>query len=142
NNSGLNLPSPDALQELQLVTDSYSAEFGFFSGAVFRAVTRSGTNQFHGVAWEFLRNDKLNARNFFTPTVPLLRQNQFGASAGFPVIKNKLFGFVSYQGLRIRGVALASSFPPTAAQRQGILTTSAKDPLTGQPFPNNTIPAS
>ena len=142
NNSGLNLPSPDALQEFKLITDSYSAEYGFFSGAVFRAVTRSGTNQFHGAAWEFLRNDKLNARNFFTPTVPLLRQNQFGASAGFPLIKNKLFGFVSYQGLRIRGTALASSFPPTAAQRQGIFTTTVKDPLTGQPFPNNTIPTS
>jgi hypothetical protein len=142
NNSGLNLPSPDALQEFKLITDTYSAEYGFFSGAVFRAVTRSGTNQFHGAAWEFLRNDQLNARNFFTPTVPVLRQNQFGASGGFPILKNKLFGFVSYQGLRIRGAALATSFPLTQSQRQGIFSTPIKDPLTGQPFPNNTIPAS
>jgi hypothetical protein len=140
NNSGLNLPSPDALQEFKLITNSYSAEYGYFSGAVFRAVTRSGTNQWHGAAWEFLRNDKLNARNFFTPTVPVLRQNQFGASAGFPLIKNKLFGFMSYQGLRLRGTALASSFPLTAAQRQGLFASAIRDPLTGQPFPGNTIP--
>jgi Carboxypeptidase regulatory-like domain/TonB-dependent Receptor Plug Domain len=142
NNSGLNLPSPDALQEFKLITDNYSAEYGYFSGAVFRAVTRSGTNQIHGSAWEFLRNDALNARNFFTPTVPILRQNQFGASVGFPVLKNRLFGFVSYQGLRIRGVGLSTTFPPTAAQRQGIFSSSIKDPLSGQPFPGNTIPAS
>jgi hypothetical protein len=141
NNSGLNLPSPDALAEFKLITNSYSAEYGVFSGAVFRAVTRSGANRLHGSVWEFLRNDKLNARNFFTPTVPILRQNQFGASAGFPVLKNKLFGFVSYQGLRIRGVGLSTSFPLNGAERQGIFSSAIKDPLTGQSFPNNVIPA-
>src|SRR5258708_7307386 len=142
NNSGLNLPSPDALQEMKLINDNYSAEYGYFSGAVFRAVTRSGTNQIHGSAWEFLRNDALNARNFFTPTVPILRQNQFGASVGFPMLKNRLFGFVSYQGLRIRGVGLSTTFPPSAAQRQGMFSSSIKDPLSGQPFPGNTLPPS
>jgi hypothetical protein len=66
-NSGMNMPSPDALQEFKLVTNAYSAEFGLFSGAVLRAVLRSGTNQFHGSLWEFLRNNHLNARNFFLP---------------------------------------------------------------------------
>lgn len=95
NNSGLNYPSPDALQEFKLVTNAYGAEYGFYAGSIFTAVTRSGTNQIHGTVWEFLRNDKLNARNFFAATVPTLRQNQFGASGGFPIQKNKLFGFLS-----------------------------------------------
>ena len=87
------------------------------------------------------RNDKLNARNFFSSTVPLLRQNQFGASIGGPILKSRLFGFGSYQGLRIRGTSIASSFPLTAPERQGIFNQTIRDPLTGQPFPNNTIPA-
>ncbi len=138
--AGLNYPSPDALEEFKLVTSSYSAEYGYFAGAIFTAAVKSGTNQLHGSGWEFLRNDKLNARNFFAPQVPILRQNQFGASAGFPVLKNKLFGFASYQGLRIRGVSIASSFPLTANERQGIFAGRIVDPRTGQPFPNNTIP--
>ncbi len=141
NNSGMNYPSPDALQEFKLITNSYSAEYGYYAGSIFTAVTRSGTNEIHGGLWEFFRNDKLNARNFFASSVPILRQNQFGASAGFPIFKNKLFGFASYQGLRIRGTSIASSFPLTAAERQGQLTGTFRDPLTGQPFPNNTIPA-
>jgi hypothetical protein len=141
NNSGLNYPSPDALQEFKLITNSYSAEYGYYAGSIFTAVTRSGTNQIHGALWEFFRNDKLNARNFFAATVPVLRQNQFGASGGFPILKNRLFGFVSYQGLRIRGASLTSSFPPTAEERRGIFPTTIRDPRTNQPFPNNTIPA-
>jgi len=140
-NSGLNYPSPDALEEFKLVTNAYGAEYGFYAGSIFTAVTRSGTNQIHGALWEFLRNDKLNARNFFAARVPILRQNQFGASAGFPILKNKLFGFVSYQGLRIRGIALASSFPPTADERRGVFASPVRDPRTNLPFPNNTIPA-
>ena len=140
-NSGLNYPSPDALQEFKLITNSYSAEYGFYAGAIFTAVTRSGTNKIHGSVWEFLRNDKLNARNFFSATVPILRQNQFGASVGFPILKNKLFGFASYQGLRIRGTSIASSFPLTAAERRGLFATPIRDPRTNLPFPNNTIPA-
>ncbi len=139
-NSGLNYPSPDALQEFKLITNSYSAEYGYYAGSIFTAVTRSGTNQIHGAAWEFLRNDKLNSRNFFSSTVPILRQNQFGASAGFPIFKNKLFGFISYQGLRIRGTSIASSFPLTAGERQGVFQTTIRDPRTNLPFPNNTIP--
>lgn len=141
NNSGLNYPSPDALQEFKLVTNAYGAEYGFYAGSIFTAVTRSGTNEIHGALWEFFRNDKLNARNFFAATVPVLRQNQFGASGGFPILKNRLFGFASYQGLRIRGAALASSFPPTADERRGVFAATVRDPRTNLPFPNNTIPS-
>ena len=105
-------------------------------------MTRSGTNQLHGTAWEFLRNDALNARNFFSAAVPILRQNQFGASGGFPILKNKVFGFASYQGLRIRGTSIASSFPLTADERAGVFSQTIHDPLTNTPFPNNVIPAS
>lgn len=135
-NSGLNYPNPDALQEFKLITNPNSAEYGMWSGAVFTAVTRSGTNQLHASLFEFLRNDKLNARNFFAATVPTLRQNQFGASGGGPIIKNRLFAFGAYQGLRLRNQILASSFPLTADERSGLITsaTPVRDPNSGQPF--------
>ena len=135
-NSGLNYPNPDALQEFKLITNPNSAEYGMWSGAVFTAVTRSGTNQFHASLFEFLRNDKLNARNFFATTVPTLRQNQFGASGGAPIIRNKLFAFGAYQGLRLRNQILASSSPLTADERAGLITSSTpvRDPRSGQPF--------
>src|SRR5262249_14759114 len=114
-----------------------------FSGAVLRAVLRSGTNQFHGSAWEFLRNNQLNARNFFLPTVSPLKQNQFGGGAGLPIIKNRLFFFASYQGLLVRTPTQARQLTLlNDAERQGIFKTAIRDPLTGQPFANNTIPTS
>src|SRR3954471_3684637 len=98
----MNYPAPDALAEFKLITNVFTAEYGRMVGSVFNAVTKSGTNELHGAAWEFLRNDALNARNFFAPNVPSLRQNQFGANAGGPIIRNKVFLFGSYQGTRIR----------------------------------------
>lgn len=138
-NSGLNYPSPDALQEFKLITNPISAEYGMFSGAVFTAATRSGTNELHGSLFEFLRNDKLNARNFFAASVPILRQNQFGAAVGGPIVKNKIFGFVAYQGIRIANQALASSFPLTADERRGLITSATPviDPQTNTPFAQN-----
>lgn len=135
-NNGLNYPNPDALAEFNLITNPNSAEYGQYSGAVFTAVSKSGTNEFHGTLFEFLRNDKLNARNFFAATVPTLRQNQFGATAGGRIIKNRLFWFGSYEGFRIRNTALASSTPLTADERNGLIksATPIKDPLTNQPF--------
>lgn len=135
-NLGLNYPNPDALEEFKLITNPNSAEYGMWSGSVFTAVMKSGTNEFHGAAFEFLRNEKLNARNFFAASKPTLKQNQFGISGGGPFVRNKLFGFGSYQGLRIRQTALASSFPLTPEERQGLITSSQPviDPLSGQAF--------
>jgi len=145
-NTGLNYPPPDALQEVKVLTNSFGAEYGRNAGAVFNVVTKSGTNELHGSAWEFLRNQKLNARNFFAPSQkPQLIQNQFGAAAGGPLRRDKLFLFGSYEGLRIRPASLGTSaFPLTAAERTGDFSASKaiKDPLTGQPFAGNLIPAS
>jgi outer membrane receptor protein involved in Fe transport len=145
-NTGLNYPPPDALQEVKVLTNSFSAEYGRNAGAIFNVVTKSGANQIHGSTWEFLRNQDLNARTFFAPsTKPQLIQNQFGAAAGGPIIRNKLFLFGSYEGLRIRPAALGTNaFPLTAAERAGDFS-SAKpvtDPLSNSPFSNNQIPVS
>jgi len=142
-NTGLNYPPPDALQEVKVLTNSFSAEYGRNAGAVFNVVTRSGSNEVHGSLWEFLRNQSLNARNFFAgPTKPQLIQNQFGGSGGGPIRKDKLFVFGSYEALRIRTSSLlTSAFPPTAAERAGDFSGKAiKDPVTGQLFTNGQIP--
>src|SRR5579862_6125161 len=104
-------PSPDAIAEFKVQTNSMSAEFGRSGGAVMNVTMKSGTNQFHGSVFEFLRNSQLDAKNFFDPPTgptPPFKQNQFGASAGGPVLlpayngKNRTFFFVGYQGTRIR----------------------------------------
>jgi len=152
-NVAQNLPSPDSLQEFRILTNTFSAEYGRASGAVLLAVTKSGTNSVHGSLWEFLRNDSLNARNYFNPAPgakPFLRQNQFGGSFGGPVVlpryngKDKTFFFVSYQGLRISQQNNDVSTPPTAAELTGdfsAISTPIIDPTTGSPFPGNMIPA-
>ncbi|HUS07104.1 MAG TPA: carboxypeptidase regulatory-like domain-containing protein, partial [Bryobacteraceae bacterium] len=144
-NTALNYPSPDALQEFRILTSNYSAEFGRNTGGVFNSLTRSGTNQFHGTVWEFLRNTELNARNFFSVAKPDLKQNQYGFTFGGPAIHNKLFFFGSYQGARIRqSQLLATARPPTAAERQGDFSASPKtpvDPDSKLPFPGGRIPA-
>jgi len=94
-NTALNFPAPDALQEFTVMTSNYSAEYGRNSGGVIMGVTRAGTNTFHGTLWEYLRNTDLNARNFFSTTKPTLVQNQYGFTVGGPVIHNKLFFFGS-----------------------------------------------
>jgi outer membrane receptor protein involved in Fe transport len=144
-NTGLNYPPPDALQEVKVLTSSFSAEYGHNGGGVFNVVTKSGTNQIHGALWEFVRNSDFNARNFFAATVAQNSQNQFGAAAGGPIKKDKLFVFGSYEGLRIRQGSLASGgFPLTAAERNGDFSgqKAVIDPTTGVAFPNNQIPKS
>lgn len=141
---GLGMPNPDALQEFTLNTTGVPAEYGR-GFAVLSAVTRSGTNEFHGSLFNFLRNDAMDARSFFAAGVPKLRYNQFGGTLGGPVIRSRTFFFGSYQGLRIRNDQLSSnSFPPGEAERQGNFAGAApvRDPLTGQPFPENVIPNS
>src|SRR6516165_3795303 len=94
----------DAIQEFSVLTSNYSAEYGFTSGGVINAITRSGTNAFHGSAFDFLRNDKLDATNFFNNASGLqknaLRQNQFGGSAGWRIFKDRTFLFGAYEGVR------------------------------------------
>ncbi|HEX4167465.1 MAG TPA: TonB-dependent receptor [Bryobacteraceae bacterium] len=113
------MPSVDALQEFKVQTDSYGAEFGRATGAVVNATVRSGTNEFHGVLYEFLRNQNLDARNFFDASIPPYHQNQFGATLGGRIIRDKLFFFTDYEGLRIRQGQTLTSLVPTAAQRSG-----------------------
>ncbi len=144
-NTGLNYPPPDALQEVKVLTSSFSAEYGHNAGGVFNVVTKSGTNDLHGSVWEFVRNSSFNARNFFAKSTPQLAQNQFGAAAGGPIQKDKLFVFGSYEGLRIRQESLATgAFPLTANERAGNFSgqKAVNDPLTGAPFPGNIIPTS
>jgi Carboxypeptidase regulatory-like domain/TonB-dependent Receptor Plug Domain len=145
-NTGLNLPNPDALQEFQIITSNPSTEYGRYSGGIILSVTRSGSNEFHANTWEYLRNTVLNARNYFIrepQQKPTLVQNQFGLAGGGPAIRNKLFYFGSYQGMRIRqSQVLSSAFPPTSAQRAGNFGSLVlRNPRTGVTY-HGTIPGS
>ncbi len=126
--------SPDAVQEFKVQTNTYSAEFGRSGGAVINASYRSGTNDFHGNVWEFHRNTVLNAVGFFKPAggvKPPLIRNQFGFTFGGPIIKDRTFFFLDYEGFRQIQKNLVFSTLPTQAQRYGILTVNVLDPLTG-----------
>ncbi len=140
---GLILPPPDAVQEFRVSTTGVTAEYGR-GFSVISAVTRSGTNEFHGSVWHFLRNDALDSRNFFSRTVPKLRFNQFGGTVGGPIIRDKSFFQFTYQGQRIREDRLRTAFPATQAERVGDF--SGVGPITnadtGDPFMNNMVPAS
>jgi len=114
------VPNLDSIEEFRLITNSFDAEYGKFSGAVVNAITKSGTNGFHGDVFEFLRNDKLDAKNYFTQGKSELRRNQFGYAAGGPFWKNKLFWFSDYQGTRqVQGAETGLVTVPTADQRLG-----------------------
>jgi hypothetical protein len=125
--------SPDAIAEFKVQTNTYSAEFGRSGGAVINASYRSGTNEFHGSAWEFHRNTVLNAVGFFKPIggKPPLIRNQFGFTFGGPIIKDRTFFFGDYEGFRQIQKNLVFSNIPTLAQRNGILTVAVRNPLTG-----------
>jgi hypothetical protein len=131
------VPNLDSVEEFRLITNSFDAEYGKFSGSVMNAITKSGTNSIHGTVFEFLRNEKFDARNYFDPSRSELRQNQFGYAVGGPFWKNKLFWFTDYQGTRqVVGASTGLVTLPTVDQRSG--TFSASDfldengnPLTG-----------
>lgn len=154
-------PDPDALQEFSVQTNTFSAEFGRNVGGIVNAVTRSGTNDVHGSAFEYLRNTDLNAANFFAPATANggkqgdgLKRNQFGATLGGPVWipkiyngKDKTFFFFSYQGTRTRQApSKVQQLVPTDEQRDGdfsALGHTIYDPFSGgSPYPNNQIPTS
>lgn len=140
-NTGMNYPPPDAVQEFRILTSNFTAEYGRNAGSQVNVVSRAGTNQFHGSAWEFLRNDAFNARNFFSSTIPAEKQNQFGAAAGGPIRRDKLFFFGSYQGLIDHPQAVPTeAVVPSVAQRNGDFSgfgttlVDPTNPLTGQPL--------
>src|SRR6185437_12254069 len=113
-------PPPDALAEFKVQTGSYSAEFGHSAGAVVNASIKSGTNQIHGDLWEYWRNNILDARDYFATSVPKYRQNQFGATLGLPVLKDKLFFFGDVEANRIVFAAPHTGLSvPTALMRTG-----------------------
>ena len=145
-NTGNVPPNPDAVEEFRVDTNNYSAEYGRFGNGVINVVTKSGTNQVHGSAFEFLRNTAINANTWNALTKPPLHRNQFGGSAGGPIVKNKTFFFGSYSGLRQNTVTYVSSaVVPTAAERIGDFSAVTKpiiDPTTGVQFPGNKIPVS
>src|SRR5437016_11820809 len=112
----------DAIQEFSVLTSNYSAEYGKTSGGVVNAITRSGTNQIHGSVYEFLRNSKLDTRNFFdVGGVPPFKRNQFGGAVGGPILKNRTFFFADYEGIRQSLGITTVATVPSANARQGIL---------------------
>ena len=141
-------PNPEAIQEFRVITSSYSAEYGRYPAGVVDVVTKSGTNQFRGAAFEFFRNEALNAKRWAPPgttaTKDPLDRNQYGAAFGGRITRDKTFFFTSYSGLRqeetyYRNTAVV----PTALERAGDFSqsrTRPNDPVTGQPFPNGIIP--
>jgi len=150
-NVSLAMPNPDALQEFSVQTNNFSAEYGKSAGAIVNAVTRSGTNTVHGNLFEFVRNNALNARNFFASTDDGLKRNQFGGSLGGPVFlpkvyngRNRTFFFFSYQESRqVQRPSTSNQVVLTAAQRAGDFSayrTPLIDPSNNQPFPANQIP--
>ncbi len=154
-------PNVDAIQEFKIETNLPPAEFGRFNGGVVNLTTRTGTNEFRGTAFEFFRNEAMNARNFFAstnPVKPKFRRNQFGGVVGGPIRRDRTFFFADYQGQRQTIGRTVPSTVPTVLQRQGIFTETIGtrvpliyDPATTQPgstsgtatrtrFPGNSIP--
>jgi len=141
----LNMPPPDAVEEIKVVSAGVTAEYGRGT-AVISALTKSGTNEMHGSLWNYFRNDALDARRSSDLSKAKLRYNQFGGTIGGPIVKNRLFYFGSFQGIRTRQDASSSSaFPPTQAERRGDFSASnpaPMDPTNNQPFPGRIIPTS
>jgi len=140
-NTGLNFPPPDAIAQFGILTSNFSAQYGHSSGAQVEVVSRAGNDSFHGAAFEFLRNDALNAKDYFAPNVPSEKQNQFGGAFGGPIIKRKAFFFGSFQRLVDHGAAeSAEALVPSAAQRGGNFTgdkvtlADPTNPITGLPL--------
>ena len=116
------IPNLDSIAEFRIVTNNFDAEYGNYAGGQINAITKSGTNEFHGNVFEFLRNTDLDARNFYSPDKGKFIQNQFGATFGGRIIRDKLFFFVDYQGTRqIQGQSTGDVLVPSAADRQGNL---------------------
>ena len=149
-------PSVDTIAEFNIITNPYSAEYGRAPGAAVSVNTKSGTNQFHGLAYEYLRNNYFDANDWISNhnhlRKPENNQNQFGGNFGGPILKNRLFGFFNYEGTRIKqGVSRTATVPldnerigdfsPETGSIVGVKYPTIYDPQTGQPFADNKIPA-
>jgi Carboxypeptidase regulatory-like domain/TonB-dependent Receptor Plug Domain/TonB dependent receptor len=134
----------DAIQEFSVITSNYEADYGKTSGGVVNAVTRSGTNQIHGSAYEFLRNSKLDAKNYFddpTTPIPSFKRNQFGGTLGGPIVKDHAFFFVDFEGIRqSKGITTVATVP-SAAARGGTLCSSPDPGSNCTPTPVTVDPA-
>jgi hypothetical protein len=142
-------PPIDSIAEFRILTHAANAEFGHSTGSTTNIVTRSGTNAFHGALWEFLRNDAMDAKSFFAPSVEPLKRNQFGGTFGGPLQPDRTFFFGYYEGLRNRQGETVSATVPTALQRQGDYSQNFDsqghlilliNEFSGQPFPGNKVP--
>jgi hypothetical protein len=137
-------PSVDAIDEFKVVTSPYAAEYGWSPGAAIIVNTRAGSNSFRGTAYDFFRNDSLDANNYFAKRAnqpkPTNKQNQFGGNLGGPIVRNRAFFFGDFEATRIKQGVLRTGRVMTANERNGIFSTAVRDPLTGQNFPNNVIP--
>ena len=113
-------PTPDAIEEFRVISNTFDAEYGRNSGAVVNVITKSGTNQFHGDIYEYFRNTVLNAQGFFNTVKPQENQNQFGGTFGGPLKKDRTFFFLSYEGRRVRqGISGQTVYVPTTQERTG-----------------------
>ncbi len=137
-------PIVDAIEELRLEANSYSAEYGRSNGGVILVSQKSGSNELHGTLFEFFRHDALNARNLFAATGPRprFRRNQYGFVLGGPLRRNRTFFFADWQRARLQTGTVRTSTIPTTLQQQGIFTAGIYDPLARSRFPGDTIPAS
>ncbi len=147
-------PSVDTIEEFKIQRNNYGAEFGQAGGAIVNLVTRGGTNQFHGSGYYYARRDSLNSNNYFLEQAgqakPALKWDDFGGTFGGPIMKDKLHFFLSYEKNKDARTNVRSGFVPTVAERNGDFSGAPLagctpqvpiDPLTGQPFPGNVIPA-
>ncbi|MDQ6663957.1 MAG: Plug and carboxypeptidase regulatory-like domain-containing protein, partial [Acidobacteriota bacterium] len=145
-------PNMEIVEEVRAIRGNYSSEFGTGGGSQFNAITKSGTNQIHGSAYEFLRNSAMNARSYFQPTLPVLKNNEYGFTIGGPVVipklyngRNRTFFFANIDWNPLRSQTQFLDKLPEAGYRNGDFSGLGKiitDPQTGAPFPGNMIPAS
>jgi outer membrane receptor protein involved in Fe transport len=139
-------PSVDAIDEFKVVTSPYAAEYGYSPGAAIIVNTKSGTNTMRGTVYDFYRDDRFDTINYFAKAANQQKstnnQNQFGGNLGGPILPDRAFFFGDYEGTRIEQGVLRTGNVMTQDQRRGVFTSTIRDPQTGQPFPNNTIPDS
>ena len=143
--SQVSRPSIDAIDEFKVVTSPFAAEYGRAPGGAIVVTTKSGTNKVFGTAYDYFRDERFDQRTFFAKRSNLVKpandQNQFGFNLGGPILRNRAFFFGDVEATRITQGVLRTGRVATADERNGVFATAIRDPLTGLPFPNNTIPA-